>query len=114
MKAINSATKQKSLMALLILLVSLTKVNYTKPNPDCVSGIVGYTIFNDSVVPAFQHLDSMELRSVNLLTGAVGSFDRWNVTGSGNMMDQDLRRTIITIYMVHPLLRLTLQPTGFM
>jgi hypothetical protein len=29
MKAINSATKQKSLMALLILLVSLAKVNYT-------------------------------------------------------------------------------------
>jgi len=75
MKAIISATKQKSLMALLILLVSLAKVNYTNAQPpDCVSGIIGYTIFNDSIGSGFSStLDSMELRPVNLLTGAVGS-----------------------------------------
>jgi len=74
MRAFNSATKQKSLMALLILLVSLAKVNYTYAQPpDCVSGNVAYTIFNDSIGSSFSStLDSMELRSVNLLTGAVG------------------------------------------
>jgi len=75
MKAINSATKQKSLMALLILLVSLAKVTYTNAQPpDCVSGIIGYTIFNDSIGSTHTGpIDSMELRPVNLLTGVVGS-----------------------------------------
>jgi len=74
MKAIISATKQKSLMALLILLVSLAKVNYTNAQPpDCVSGIMGYTIFNDSMGSNHDGpIDSMELRPVNLLTGVVG------------------------------------------
>ncbi len=74
MRAIISATKQKGLMALLILLVSLAKVNYTNAQPpDCVSGIVGYTVFNDSISSAFSStLDSLELRPVNLLTGVVG------------------------------------------
>ncbi len=62
-------------MALLILLVSLAKVNYTNAQPpDCVSGTVGYTIFNDSIGSGFDGtIDSMELRPVNLLTGVVGA-----------------------------------------
>ncbi len=74
MRAINSATKQKSLVAMFILLVSLAKVNYTNAQPpDCVSGNIAYTVFNDSITSSWSSvLDSMELRSVNLLTGAVG------------------------------------------
>ena len=74
MRAINSAIKQKSLVAMLILLVSLAKVNYTNAQPpDCVSGIVAYTIFNDSITSSWSSiLDSTEIRPVNLLTGAVG------------------------------------------
>ena len=75
MRAISSATKQKSLMALFILLVSLAKVNYTNAQPpDCVSGTVAYTIFNDSITSSWSSvLDSVEIRPVNLLTGTVGS-----------------------------------------
>ena len=74
MRAFNSATKQKSLMAMFILLVSLAKVNYTNAQPpDCVSGTVAYTVFNDSITSSWSSvLDSMEIRPVNLLTGVVG------------------------------------------
>ncbi len=76
-----------------ILLVSLAKVNYTNAQPpDCVSGTVAYTVFNDSITSSWSSvLDSMEIRPVNLLTGVVGPLiggKRWWVRkydGSGSM-----------------------------